>query len=319
MSVLTSKVCRTCGTVFTGGPRAWYCPECRHARRLEKMRGYNAAIAAGTTRKIGSTSMCENCGKPYTVTSGRQKWCPDCRPEMIKQVDRELHRARAAKPATVADPPESKPMHKPKKDLTGQTFGRLTAVRYVGQSRWECRCSCGNVCTVQTCNLTRRHTTSCGCAKTNDLTGQKFGRLTVISAASTSGRPGLSYTCKCDCGNTVQVRGDSLTSGSTQSCGCFAEEQRIAALKSKAFINGTQPSKLTSTPTAANKSGVVGVNWDKARGKWQAGIRFKGKRYNLGRYEHLQDAIDARETAEKEMFGDFLKWYENQRKDEDND
>ncbi len=206
-------------------------------------------------------------------------------------------------------------IHKPKMDLTGQTFGRLTAARYVGRSRWECKCACGNVRTVHTHNLTSGHTSSCGCAKTNDLTGQKIGRLKVISPTATAGRSGLSYICKCDCGNTVQVRGDSLASGRTQSCGCYAEDQRIAALKSKAFINGTQPSKLTSTPTAANKSGVVGVNWDKARGKWQAGIRFKGKRYNLGRYEHLQDAIDAREEAEKEMFGDFLKWYENHKEE----
>lgn len=235
---------------------------------------------------------------------------------MLKKISREMHRTKAAKPAPTVPPPEPKPVHKPKNDLTGQTFGRLTAVRYAGHSLWECKCSCGKTHTVYTSNLTRGHTTSCGCAKVNDLTGQKIGRLTVIYPITTNGRHGLSYICKCDCGNTVQARGDSLASGNTQSCGCYAEEQRVAALKSKAFMDGTQPSKLTSKPTAANKSGVVGVNWDKARGKWQAGIRFKGKRYNLGRYEHLQDAIDARETAEKEIFGDFLKYYENLKKGE---
>ena len=44
-----------------------------------------------------------------------------------------------------------------------------------------------------------------------------------------------------------------------------------------------------------------------------ANIRFQGKRYNLGRFDHIQDAIDAREAAEKEIFGDFLTWYEDNK------
>lgn len=82
------------------------------------------------------------------------------------------------------------------------------------------------------------------------------------------------------------------------------------------FFEGTQPSKiqLDKTPTKANKSGVVGVNWDKSRNKWQATIRFKGKKYNLGRFDDIQDAIDARKEAEKQLFGSFIEWYEARKK-----
>jgi len=35
----------------------------------------------------------------------------------------------------------------------------------------------------------------------------------------------------------------------------------------------------------------------------------------LGRYDNIQDAIEVRKAAEKELFGEFLKWYENFKKE----
>lgn len=81
--------CQMCGAAFKGGPRAWYCPDCRQARKIMQKREQNAKQAAGTTRKLGSTDHCENCGKPYTVNSGLQKYCPNCKDEMHKKIQRE--------------------------------------------------------------------------------------------------------------------------------------------------------------------------------------------------------------------------------------
>ena len=50
-------------------------------------------------------------------------------------------------------------------DLTGCVFGRLTFMRYLGKSIWECRCDCGAVCRVNANNARRGHTQSCGCRK----------------------------------------------------------------------------------------------------------------------------------------------------------
>lgn len=58
-----------------------------------------------------------------------------------------------------------------------------------------------------------------------DLTGKKFGRLTVLRASGNRGIQPL-FTCKCDCGNICEVRGDKLRSGKTQSCGCIQREYR---------------------------------------------------------------------------------------------
>lgn len=51
------------------------------------------------------------------------------------------------------------------RDLTGCRFGKLTAVRYLGGSKWECVCECGTRTIVRTENLTHGQTKSCGCLR----------------------------------------------------------------------------------------------------------------------------------------------------------
>jgi len=54
------------------------------------------------------------------------------------------------------------------KDITGNEYGFLLVLGYVGQGRWHCKCTCGNEKTVKTAKLTTGHVQSCGClAKTN--------------------------------------------------------------------------------------------------------------------------------------------------------
>ncbi len=64
--------------------------------------------------------------------------------------------------------------------------------------------------------------------KPQDLTGKKFGRLTVICAAKsirTNGRLRRRWLCNCDCTNKkVIVLHDSLNGGKQQSCGCLKKE-----------------------------------------------------------------------------------------------
>ena len=51
------------------------------------------------------------------------------------------------------------------KDLTGKKFNRLTAIQYMGKSRWLCKCECGKESVVSTHYLTTLRTQSCGCLK----------------------------------------------------------------------------------------------------------------------------------------------------------
>ena len=55
-----------------------------------------------------------------------------------------------------------------------------------------------------------------------DLTGKKFGRLTVIKRSFPNNKYNHSrWLCRCDCGRTKVVMGSSLIQGNTKSCGCL--------------------------------------------------------------------------------------------------
>lgn len=57
-----------------------------------------------------------------------------------------------------------------------------------------------------------------------DLTGRKFGRLTVIARAENKGEI-VFWLCECECGKVRVVQGCSLRSGRTKSCGCLQKEK----------------------------------------------------------------------------------------------
>lgn len=61
-----------------------------------------------------------------------------------------------------------------------------------------------------------------------DLTGQKYGRLTVLYRVENLGKR-IRYMCLCDCGNRVVVHSEALRSGNTQSCGCYHRERTAEA------------------------------------------------------------------------------------------
>lgn len=64
--------------------------------------------------------------------------------------------------------------------------------------------------------------------KMKDLTGQRFGRLTVlrqgVTKRSPKGVPSVTWECLCDCGVLVTIRAGDLLAGRSQSCGCLHRE-----------------------------------------------------------------------------------------------
>lgn len=61
--------------------------------------------------------------------------------------------------------------------------------------------------------------------RVHDLTGQKFGRLTVIGIDTTKETRKTYWLCQCDCGKISSHRSDGLLSGRIKSCGCYKSEQ----------------------------------------------------------------------------------------------
>jgi len=201
-----------------------------------------------------------------------------------------------------------------------------------------------------------------------DLTGQKFGRLTVISEAEKRGYERM-WLCRCECGVEKEIMQDNLRGGHTQSCGCFHKEQ-VAKKASKhgmandpihilwrsindrckptnkhtkdyydrnihvcdswknsfwsfywwckfsgykkglqidrknndkgyspdncRFVTNRQNSLNKRRIRSDNKSGYEGVYWHKKLSKWHTRIMIEGQHIHLGRYEELEDAVNAR-------------------------
>lgn len=125
-------------------------------------------------------------------------------------------------------------------DLTGQEFGKLIVVRRAdntkdGQAQWVVRCSCdGKEKIVPAQSLRSGNTRSCGCMKNKwtrrprkgiDLTGQKFGKLTVVRRADNNKHGSTQWVVKCACGKKKVVTGANLRSGHTKTCGCVKKKR----------------------------------------------------------------------------------------------
>ena len=136
-----------------------------------------------------------------------------------------------------------------------------------------------------------------------DLTGQRYGQLTVLRSVGNIGNK-TAWLCRCDCGNEVVVKTRYLRSGHVKSCGCKRAEGIGSHLN---YIDGTCVEMLRAkTVRRNNTSGVPGVDWLTAKGRWRASICFKGKRYYLGSYTAFADAVEARKEAEAALHDKFL-------------
>ncbi|MBQ9002077.1 MAG: hypothetical protein IJ087_09505 [Eggerthellaceae bacterium] len=131
-------------------------------------------------------------------------------------------------------------------DLAGQRFGKLVAVRQVGNRRghalWECACDCGNTTEVTADVLKSGRTKSCGClygpgrsgGRVDDLTGRRFGKLVVRQRVGSRGTYAL-WECACDCGNICQVTSHDLKHNGTSSCGCARKRPRAKDIAGERF------------------------------------------------------------------------------------
>lgn len=116
-------------------------------------------------------------------------------------------------------------------DIIGKTFGDLIPLSRVEAPNakdsvfYLCKCSCGNISKVQRMDLLKQRKTHCGCknpVQYIDLTGQTFGKLTVLKPGETINEKKY-WICQCECGTIKSILGDSLRKGLTLSCGCLKQ------------------------------------------------------------------------------------------------
>lgn len=148
-----------------------------------------------------------------------------------------------------------------------------------------------------------------------DLTGKRFGRLVAVyPTQNRDGKGSVYWHCRCDCGNEVEVPEDSLIFKNNVSCGCMRREWEKKLPYTLHHVDGTCIEWLANRKSRSdNKSGFRGV-FRKKNGRFRVTIGFKREKFYLGSYETMEEAVEIRKKAEKEIHEAFLDKYKKWQK-----
>lgn len=147
----------------------------------------------------------------------------------------------------------------------------------------------------------------------SDLTGKRFVSLVARRPTGERKHGNVVWECECDCGRVCRVTRNALVSGRTRSCGCLKRKKAAARIQRAAEadrVGGTKLGLLTQKTYANNTSGVKGVSFEKSSGKWRARIQISGTPRDLGRFDTLFEAAEARREAEERIFDPILEAYD---------
>lgn len=225
----------------------------------------------------------------------------------------------------------------------GECFGRLTIVKDLGvyqkegtklrRHYVECLCECGNKKIVSLTSLLQGSILSCGCLKKENLSkiGKKnkkynnykiIGDIVEIELFNSDIVAIIDFV---DWNSIKQYCWFESVGGYIEAnvCGKTVKMQRMIMNPPKDMvvdhINGDKhdnrkcnlrivtqsENNMNKCMQSNNKSGTVGVYYDKSAQKWRASIVIKGNKIDLGRFVNKQDAIDVRKKAEIEYFGEY--------------
>lgn len=109
-------------------------------------------------------------------------------------------------------------------NLVGEEFGEWKVLRYSGNNKWRCKCSCGTEKDVRGDSLIRKESLSCGHYRNQDriidISGQTFGEWKVLEYINKG-----FWKCQCSCGAIKSVYSRALRTGNSMSCGHLSTEK----------------------------------------------------------------------------------------------
>lgn len=124
--------------------------------------------------------------------------------------------------------PNSLPINNRMKNLSGQVINNIQALFPYdktgdGKYKWICKCLyCNSYFGMIGTKFTQGTSKSCGCLKSEDLTGKVFGKLTVRRPAPSLNKQESYWYCDCECGRkNYPVKSRNLKEKRTKSCGCL--------------------------------------------------------------------------------------------------
>jgi len=149
-----------------------------------------------------------------------------------------------------------------------------------------------------------------------DLTGQRFGRLTVLRDSGKRVSGHVVWVCRCKCGRKqVKVISSNLKNASTRSCGCLSKEQMRTLGRSRIKHGESHKSKLYITWTNLKRKcyNLNALNYDKYGGReirvckeWlskQGYINFRAWALNHGYSQDLHDLVIDRLDHRRNYYG----------------
>jgi len=93
-----------------------------------------------------------------------------------------------------------------------------------------------------------------------DLTGERFGRLTVLERGKNNNSGKVRWLCNCDCGNKILCNRNELRSRDTRSCGCYKLDKLTNEKTEKLYPTRKRKAKETKTITEEERY-LSFVNW----------------------------------------------------------
>lgn len=217
------------------------------------------------------------------------------------------------------------------KIIIGETYGYIKVLSLTDRPyrTYNCRClKCGMDTVLNGHVIYEFSATGCGeCKKAASMNkkaleyiGHRFGRLVVKEYAGLKVNGGKrnyrypSMVCKCDCGNIAEYPLRRLLEGGAKACEKCREKNLDLGRQfvKETAVDGTVPIALSSKRKVNKNSttGARGVSYMERQGKYRAYINFQRRQYYLGSFNKIEDAIEARKIAEKKIYGDFFKWYQ---------
>ena len=217
----------------------------------------------------------------------------------------------------------------------GNKYGRLTVISSSTKTNksldkyWVCQCECGNKKEVRTSHLRNRKIQSCGCLNKELV----YAKCKKYNKYDLSGEYGIGYTSNTnepfyfDLEDYNKIKdicwhnsnGYIRTNSSNKTINIHRvileiEDDRIIDHKNRNPLDNRKENlrictKLENNSNISipknNKSGIIGVYFDKGTNKWHTRIQKNYKNFYLGSFINKEDAIKTRLEAEKKYFGEF--------------
>lgn len=223
-------------------------------------------------------------------------------------------------------------------DLTGKVIGYLTVKKKIEDTSylkfprktWECECKCGKIIKVSETRLlnNKNEKLSCGCVKNYNggirpklnkyIEHENYIEICLCNNKST-------YIDKEDFDLvkkdkwTISTDGYAISSSGeyihkrlhrvvmneldTKNIIDHINRNKLDNRKSNLRITTDQQNSFNQSKRKNNTSGIIGVSWWNRDNNWMAQIKYNYKRYFLGYYDNIDDAIKARLQAELKYFG----------------